>query len=382
MKIKILIILGRYVPGYKDGGSVRSIVNLVDTFHQQFEFFILTKDRDNGDTLAYSNIIANQFNQHDHAKVYYASNEKITSKMILDLSQGMDFIYVCGVFDRYAFKSLMLKKRGKLKMPLIIAPMGSFSTGAINLKNKKKMIYIKVLRFLGLFEKIQWSVTSSIEANELKQIFPNPQIIHIAEDLPRKYLMNIDYPDKTIGKLDIVFVSRISVKKNLSYAIDIVKDLKSNIRFFIYGNKEDLAYYEKCIVQLNELPDHIQWSYEGEAESNLILSTFTKYHVFLFPTLSENYGHVIYEALASGTIPVISDQTPWLDLDIHQAGFVIPLNDKQEFIKKLEYLSNLNQTDFNMIRKSAHQYAKEKYENSMKNSGYVTMFLQDRSKEG
>ena len=49
-----------------------------------------------------------------------------------------------------------------------------------------------------------------------------------------------------------------------------------------------------------------------------VIETFSKYDVFLFPTKGENYGHVIFEALAGGCIPIISDQTPWNDIE--QAG--------------------------------------------------------------
>jgi len=46
----ILIIMGRYLPGYKDGGPVRSIKNLTDFLGREYNFKILTCDRDHGDT--------------------------------------------------------------------------------------------------------------------------------------------------------------------------------------------------------------------------------------------------------------------------------------------------------------------------------------------
>ena len=42
----ILIIMGRYLPGYKDGGPVRSIKNLTDFLGKEYNFKILTCDRD------------------------------------------------------------------------------------------------------------------------------------------------------------------------------------------------------------------------------------------------------------------------------------------------------------------------------------------------
>ena len=37
----ILIIMGRYLPGYKDGGPVRSIKNLTDFLGKEYNFKIL-----------------------------------------------------------------------------------------------------------------------------------------------------------------------------------------------------------------------------------------------------------------------------------------------------------------------------------------------------
>ena len=59
----ILIIMGRYLPGYKDGGPIRSIKNLTDFLGKEYNFKILTCDRDHGDTEAYPNIKVNGWNR-------------------------------------------------------------------------------------------------------------------------------------------------------------------------------------------------------------------------------------------------------------------------------------------------------------------------------
>ena len=68
---KILIIMGRYLPGYKDGGPVRSIKNLVDRLGEEYDFRILTADRDHGDDKPYSCIKVRDWNRVGAAKVYY-----------------------------------------------------------------------------------------------------------------------------------------------------------------------------------------------------------------------------------------------------------------------------------------------------------------------
>ena len=48
-KVKILIFVGYYLPGYKGGGALRTIVNLVQHLGEEFDFWIVTRDRDLGD---------------------------------------------------------------------------------------------------------------------------------------------------------------------------------------------------------------------------------------------------------------------------------------------------------------------------------------------
>ena len=43
---KILILMGRYLPGYKDGGPVRTIINVKDMLGYEYEFYISCLDRD------------------------------------------------------------------------------------------------------------------------------------------------------------------------------------------------------------------------------------------------------------------------------------------------------------------------------------------------
>ena len=42
MKPKILVFCDFYLPGFKSGGGMWTVVNLVDRFHDRFDFFIVT----------------------------------------------------------------------------------------------------------------------------------------------------------------------------------------------------------------------------------------------------------------------------------------------------------------------------------------------------
>ena len=60
--VKILLLVGNYLPGFKSGGALRSTVNMVERLGDEFEFWIVTSDRDIGDTSGYSGVNKNKWN--------------------------------------------------------------------------------------------------------------------------------------------------------------------------------------------------------------------------------------------------------------------------------------------------------------------------------
>lgn len=368
-------MISRYSPGHKEGGPIRSMINLTNEFSDAYDFYILTHDRDHGDIYPYEDIMVGKWNQFGNTHVYYAHYQSFNAKLIKKLSQEMDILYLCGPYYHYTRITLMLKVLKMIKKPIVVASMGSFSKGALELKKWKKLIYLTITKFLGFYKNIYWSASSVYEEKDILRIFerskPN---IFIAEDLPRKYLLKPLMPEKKQGALRIIFISRISRIKNLDYAIDIVSQLKGDIHFSIYGYIEDQKYWANCLKKLIAIPHHIKWSVHGEVSTEEVLHVFEKHDIFLFPTMSENYGHVIYESMASATVPVISDQTPWKDFSDTTCGYIVPLHDQVQFVESCQKLVDMDSKSFDLMRKRSYQYAIQKYEKSVAESGYPIIF--------
>lgn len=367
----IAILCGRYLPGYKDGGPVRTLINLTECLGEKYRFKIITNDRDHGDLKAYENIKYDSANKIGKAEVWYVKPKGFTLSSLQRMTDDADLIYICGPYNDYAYKTLFLKRIGRIKKPVVVASMGSFSVGALQIKSHKKKIFMFISKKLGLFKSITWSVTSQIEEKDVKHIIGEKAKCIVAEDLPRSV------PDMEINreeKFKIVFVSRICEKKNLMYAIEVLSKLESKMQFDIYGILEDKKYWDKCKVLLEKLPENIAWEYKGMVDSQKVIQIFSQYDVFLFPTKGENYGHVIFEALAGGCIPIISDRTPWNGIEKAGCGKVISLLNKEGYVEALKEIFSLNNHDIIQMRKIAHQYAKGKYEESTKNTGYLKIF--------
>lgn len=373
---RILILMGRYLPGHKDGGPLRTIVNLTDALGEEYDFRIICLDRDHGDIEAYPNIRSGEWNTVGKAKVWYVKPGGFTFSLIKKCAEDADLVYCCGFYDAYGYKTLFLNRIGALKgKSVVVASMGTFSKGALSHKSLKKKIFINGCKVLGLFKKIKWSVTSELELADVRENIGNKAECVIAEDLPRTNVPGIAV--NRLGKdvLTVAFLSRICPKKNLLGTIKCLEKVRGKVEFAIYGPKEDEAYWDVCKAKLEELPGHIRWKYCGDVPSEEVQKKLQQHDVFLFPTMGENYGHVIFEALSVGCIPVISDQTPWGEIAQRNAGFVLPLSDEMsDFAKVIDQLNEMGTQQRLLMARQAVQIAEEKVEQSKKETGYRIIF--------
>lgn len=372
---KILIFMGRYLPGYKDGGPVRSTKNLIDQLGKEYDIRVACYDRDAGDTEQYPNIKLYDWNQVGNGLVYYVPELGFTDEILIDLAEQVDILYLWGCFNLYSRKILFLKRIGKIKKPVVIAGMGLFSPMAFKMKYRKKKIFTTLLNITGMFKDVYWSATSEMEVKEIKrQIWVKDRQFYIAEDLPRKVDSDSINKIKQVGSLNIVWISRIAPKKNLLAAIRILKNVTANVSFTIYGPIYDNEYWDECKVELQTLPKNIKWNYCGNVESEMVVEVLKKHQVFLFPTFGENYGHVIQEALSAGCPCILSDQTPWQDLRERKVGYVIPLDEENEYVNAIEEYASMDQRKWDENVRCALQYAIDNSNMKVETTGYRKIF--------
>lgn len=366
---KVLILNGQYLPGYKGGGPIRSIQNLVENLQNEFEFYILTSDRDFKMNEPYENIEFNKWTQRDNYKVFYMIPDKQNLKGFKEIINSVDYdvMYLNGYFSPiYTIRPLILRKLGKLKKkPVILSARGDFSKGHLKLKRLKKSTYIFLSKIIGLYRGLYWHATSDGEVQDIKDVFKEAKILQAPNLSAKPNEQNGEELRKEKLDTKLVFLSRICEKKNLLYALEVLKNshIEGNVLFDIYGPIEDYKYWERCEVLIKELPSNIEVNYKGEVLPVNINSTLAQYHAFLFPTYGENYGHAIVEAFCAGCVPIISDQTPWRDLEKQNVGYDIPLEDINKYIETLEHIHILNNKEYLEKRNNSINYYRNKIVN-------------------
>lgn len=351
----VLVFLGNYLPGFKAGGIIRSVENTINHLDGEFEFLVVTRDRDLGDTEPYPGVMTNQWQRVGNAKVYYLHSNSETLKHIRHILNTIpyDVLYLNSCFD-YLSISVLINRRLQLtnNIPVVLTPRGEFAWASLSQKYIKKYVFILLAKILGLYRDVIWHASSKFEANDIMDVMKvDADMVRIAFDFPTKQHDSTTFHQDCRGlsreeQLRVVFLSRISPEKNLDYALKLLGAVTAKVKFDIYGTIENEAYWKECQQLISELPANIKVHYGGSVQHCEVIPTLGRYDLFLFPSGGEAYGHVIAEALISGTQVLISTNTPWRNLAEQGLGWDIDLGDDKAFVSVIEDLASLSDEDF------------------------------------
>lgn len=331
-----------------------SIYNLVNSLADYYNFKIITADRDFGEKKPYKNIIFNKWIELDGQQIFYVPKNILGLFILLNQIRTINknsVIYLNSVFN-FLFSIWIIIAR-KLKLVkienVIVAPRGELFDQSLGFKSSKKKFFLWVAVKTGLYNSVLWHATTESEKNSIVTALKvNPKKIRIAPMMP-------SLPEETIcegnngtqnEKLDnkelkIVYLARIAKDKNVSFAIDILGKVKAGVVFDIYGPIEDQELWNVCLKKIKMLPSNIKVNYYGIIKRADVSNTLKQYDLFFMPTFGENYGHSIAEALIVGTPVLISNKTPWRQLEADGLGWDIDLGAPSLFIEVIEYLAVL-----------------------------------------
>lgn len=380
-KNKIALFIDWYIPAYKAGGPVKSIANLVALLKHKADFYIITGDRDEGNIISFNNIALNKWHSNDDYNVIYLSPKKQTIEEYTGILKTInpDLIYINGIYsNNFSIKPLLVSN--KLKVKTIIAPRGMLGAGALAIKPFKKKVFLRIFNYLKLYKNVAWHATDQTEKNEINQHIKNCSKVFVIPNIPVKpRLYILDTKIKNENKLKLVYISRISKKKNLNFILEILNEENTfhNIELDIWGPIEDEAYFKisnQLIRNINYNNNSNKVSYKGDLKWNEIESCLMNYDFFILPTLHENFGHSIFESIAVGVPILISDNTPWRNLQSNKIGWDLNLNNKADWIKALLYALKMKDDEYKLYAKNCINFANKWLNNQNLIDKYSELF--------
>lgn len=362
-KKRVLICIDWYEPGFKAGGPIRSVANIVNALKDEVEFYVLTSAYDLGETEPYPNVLTNEWFDHDGIFLKYLDRELMNKgsirRNILEINP--DMLYLNSLFSKVFTLFPLMVGRSK-GIPVVIAPRGMLGEGALEIKKGKKKTFLIVSKIIGLYKKVTWHASTVEEEKEILQNMGRKTRIKIAQNIPLGQKLKLDsiLNQKKTNTVRFVFVSRIAVKKNLHLAVLAVKQLKSKypISFHVYGNIEDQEYYDSFSNEFGEF-DNISVQYKGVINPTDLPEMYANADFLVLPTKHENYGHAIVEAWANACPVIISRNTPWKNLFVQNLGWDVDLKNFDNLVKAMQEAVDLDFTSYIAQCTASYNYFKD-----------------------
>lgn len=335
---------------------------MVEHLNSQFDFYIVTRNTEYLETIPYAGVQSDAWVDFTPGvKVFYASkqNEGLRLWQSLINQGGFSAVYINGIYSiKYSLLPLIAAKRQKVAK-IIVSPRGMLSPSAINVKSHKKKLFLHVVKLLRLYNGVHWHVTNQKEAEEVHGLCGKSATVTIAANLARKSEMVNLTIEKNMGEVKLCSFARISPEKNTLFALQVLLAIKttSRISFDLYGQIYDQVYWHECLDTIAQMPANIYVSYKSVVDAEIVGETISTYHALFLPSRGENFGHVILESLMAGRPVIISDQTPWRQMQEKVAGWDLPLSDIPAFAKVISELADMDQVEYHRYTQGALEVA-------------------------
>jgi glycosyltransferase involved in cell wall biosynthesis len=269
---------------------------------------------------------------------------------------GVELIHSHGIWLPSNHYAVVVAK--KLKIPLIATPHGMLTEWSFHYKWLKKRLAWWIYQKNDLNQARVVHLTSIDEEKDLRRlgfkgttaVIPNGvEIPSWREETP------IEKPYRTA-----LFVSRIHPKKGLLNLVEAWKQVQpKGWKMRLVGPDEGghLAEVQKTVREKGLEPDFI---FSGPLYGNALWEAYWQSDLFILPTMNENFGNVVPEALACGVPVITTHGTPWEELDTHSCGWWIPVGvaPLAEALRKATELSDAQRRE---MGKRGRKLVEEKY---------------------
>jgi glycosyltransferase involved in cell wall biosynthesis len=200
------------------------------------------------------------------------------------------------------------------RWPRIISLRGMLSEWALGQSRRKKRFAWFLYQRRDLDRARAIHTTSAMELQELR----NAGVRVPAAVIPNGVQVPLDIPEDTRRTKRLLFLSRIHPKKGVDHLLEAWEAVDSSgWTLTIAGPAEDgkladrvrqAAARDQSVEVIGAVDDRAKWDLYRSAD------------LFVLPTLSENFGIVIAEALAAGVPVITTKAAPWEELESHDCG--------------------------------------------------------------
>ena len=214
--------------------------------------------------------------------------------------------------------------------------------------------------------------TAESEKENLLKLGYNDRIKIIANGID---VEDIEMKSSWKRNKEILFLSRVHVKKGINFLLEAVAQLKEQMEGYVIriaGEGDDIY-----IDELKQLTVRLGISklviFEGGVYGNSKWELFRQADLFILPTHSENFGIVVAEALASGTPVVTTMGTPWSEVESRRCGWWTEVG-TEATVQALRNFLSLTENELEKMGRNGRKLVEEKYSAHKVAEEFVEMY--------
>lgn len=163
------------------------------------------------------------------------------------------------------------------------------------------------------------------------------------------------------AELELIFVGGLVPRKACDLALrgaaSLLKSDKAN--FTVIGDGPERGRLEELVKSLG-IENAV--SFCGWINHSEVLSRLRSADLFVFPSLRDNGAGVVFEALASGAVPLVVDFGGPGDIVHSEVGYKVPLTNENDMVSRIEkILTDIvdHRDQLTRIRQQGMSYARE-----------------------
>lgn len=326
---RVLVVSQYWEPAQLAGGA-RSAARVVAALGPGFETWVVAGDRDVGDAVPWPEVTDGWVPRADGVQVrHQAWDRGAGARVAAALAEVRpDVVYLPSLFAPGSLAVLWRRALGLVRASVVVAPEGELHPGALAHHAGRKRAVVALVRAAGLGRRLRWRAADDAEAAHLRVALGRRARVHVAPDLhdPPAPLPDLaGAPPKEPGSARVVLLGSIVPKKGPSRALELLWPVRHEVRVDLFGPEVDADEWARCRAVLDRTEPEVAWTAHGPVDHHAVAGIFAAADLFVLPTLGENYGYAIAEALEAGCPVLTSDQTPWRDLAADGCGWDLPL---------------------------------------------------------
>ena len=370
--MRICLVSSSFYPATFYGGPISATWDLSKKLAENgCEIYVSTTNA-NGDKKL--SVECNHFLEKEKNVFVKYYNEQITNKFSLSFLFGIwsdikksDIVYIQYLFHYTVLFSLIFSVIQEKK--IVVCPRGSFSVFTLN--NKLPFIKLLWLNFFikPMVDKIIWQASSYLEKSDILNKFPNADVNIINDGVDyesfqnsitvsRNELIN-NFTGVTSNDVSSIFFSmgRLHKIKGFDVLIDafnLFLEKDKYAKLIIAGGDDGVGKQLRNQIKKLNLGSSVFLIGAINFEDKKLLLNNCDY--FTLASEFESFGIVIAEALSCGKPVVISNKTPWKDIQINNCG-ILADNEKNSFNDAFSKIIN-EKYDSSLIK----NYVKKNYD--------------------